>query len=175
MMDLMGDGVPGAQTRRPVISRRWSERRALVIAAMGHWFEQNPLAAPDTGPLRGDLLTYLQDKTASRADLLAVLRLRIAALTKEPGATPAQLFEQMGQSLTSGLDEIWQRAAARDEVDPALHPRVRALPFDLVGLELSRTHQPVPRATIEEILDVIVLPLTRTRHQVPAPPGAARG
>jgi AcrR family transcriptional regulator len=213
MMDLMGDGVPAAQTRRrgvaldhalltaawdeliekgyedltlesvaeraqtsrPVISRRWSDRRALVIAAMGHWFEQNPLAAPDTGTLRGDLLAYLQDKTASRADLLAVLRLRIAALTKEPGATPAQLFEQMGQSLTSGLDEIWQRAAARDEVDPALHPRVRALPFDLVGLQLSRTHQPVPRASIEEILDVIVLPLTRTRHQVPTPPGAARG
>lgn len=36
-----------AKTSRPVIARRWTDRQALVLAAVGHRFEQNPLATPD--------------------------------------------------------------------------------------------------------------------------------
>lgn len=154
-----------AHTSRPVISRRWNDRRTLVLAALRHWFEQNPIAAPDTGSLRGDLLAYLENKSGTstnRAELLVVFRLRIEAfLTEEAGTSRAQLFEQIGQGLTGGLDEIWERATQRGEVDSkTLTPRIRLLPFDLVSIELSRTHQPVSRTTIEEMLDTIILPLT---------------
>jgi AcrR family transcriptional regulator len=153
-----------AHTSRPVIARRWNDRRTLVLAALRHWFEQNPIAAPDTGSLRGDLLAYLENKSATstnRVELLVVFRLRIEAFMTEAGTSPAQLFEQIGQGLTGGLDEIWERASQRGEVDSkTLTPRIRLLPFDLVSMELSRTHQPVSRTTIEEILDTIVLPLT---------------
>lgn len=153
-----------ADTSRPVIFRRWSDRRALVMAAMRHWFEQNPLTGVDTGTLRGDLLAYLEEKSTKRAELRTVFLLRLAAFIRESPESAAQFQEQVGQSMTSDLDKIWQRAAARGEVElDTLSPRIRALPFDLVGAELARTHQPVPRATIEEILDTIILPLTTRR------------
>src|SRR6266851_255059 len=61
-----------AKTSRPVISRRWADRRELVMAAMSHWFECNPLAAPDTGSLRGDLLAFLEEESVKRSELMAV-------------------------------------------------------------------------------------------------------
>lgn len=149
-----------ATTSRPVIARRWADRPSLVMAAVRHWHEHNPLATPDTGSLRGDLLAYLEDKATNRAELMMLLRIRIAALVQEAGTTPAQFFAQMGLNLTAGLEEIWERAAERGEIDPSsLHPRIRTLPFVLVAAELTHTQQPLQRETIEEILDVIVLPL----------------
>src|SRR5689334_2117613 len=95
-----------ADTSRPVIARRWADRPSLVMAAIRHWHEHNPLAAPDTGSLRGDLLAYLEDKSTNRAELMTLLRVRIAALVQEAGTTPAQLFERLGVNLTAGLEEI---------------------------------------------------------------------
>ncbi len=154
-----------AMTSRPVISRRWSDRRDLVIAAVQHWAEHNPLPVPDTGSLRGDLLSYLEEKSVKRAELIVVFGVRFAAFVAENRDAAEHLGELMAQS--QGLDEIWQRAANRGEVDPTtLTPRLRSLPFDLVSAELARTHQALARAAIEEILDTIVLPLvTGRRHQ----------
>jgi len=153
-----------AGTSRPVIARRWSDRRDLVIAAVRHWAEHNRLPVADTGSLRGDLLSYLEEKSVQRAELIAVFVVRIAAFVAENQDAARQLGELIDQS--QGLDEIWQRASARGEVDlNVLTPRLRALPFDLVSSELARTHQALPRAAIEEILDTIVLPLVADRRQ----------
>ena len=154
-----------AMTSRPVIARRWSDRRDLVIAAVRHWAEHNRLPIPDTGSLRGDLLSFLEEKSVKRAELIAVFGVRLAAFVAENQDSAKQLGELITQS--QGLDEIWQRASDRGEVDlRMLTPRLRSLPFDLVGAELARTHQALPRAVIEEILDTIVLPLaTSRRHQ----------
>jgi len=153
-----------AMTSRPVIARRWSDRRDLVIAAVQHWAEHNRLPVPDTGSLRGDLLSYLEEKSVKRAELIAAFSVRLAAFVAENQDAARQLGELIAQS--QGLDEIWQRASRRGEVDlNTLTPRLRSLPFDLVSAELARTHQPLPRAAIEEILDTIVLPLVAGRRQ----------
>jgi AcrR family transcriptional regulator len=153
-----------AMTSRPVIARRWNDRRDLVIAAVRHWAERNRLPVPDTGSLRGDLLAYLEEKSVKRAELIAVFSVRLAAFVAENQEAARHLGELIAQS--QGLDEIWQRAASRGEVDlNTLAPRLRSLPFDLVGAELARTHQALPRAAIEEILDTIVLPLVAARRQ----------
>jgi AcrR family transcriptional regulator len=155
-----------AMTSRPVIARRWNNRRDLVIAAVRHWAEHNRLPVPDTGSLRGDLLAYLEEKSVQRAELMAVFGVRLAAFVAENQDAAQQLGELITQS--QGLDDIWQRASGRGEVDPnALTPRLRSLPFDLVGAELARTHQALPRTAIEEILDTIVLPLVTSRRQQP--------
>ena len=151
-----------AMTSRPVIARRWSDRRDLVIAAVQHWAEHNRLPVPDTGSLRGDLLSYLEEKSVKRAELIAAFSVRLAAFVAENQDAARQLGELIAQS--QGLDEIWQRASRRGEVDlNTLTPRLRSLPFDLVSAELARSHQPLPRATIEKILDTIVLPLVVSR------------
>jgi AcrR family transcriptional regulator len=153
-----------AKTSRPVIARRWNNRRDLVTAAVRHWAEHNRLPVPDTGSLRGDLLSYLEEKSVTRAELIAVFGVRLAAFVAENQDTARQLGELITQS--QGLDEIWQRAANRGEVDlNTLTPRLRSLPFDLVGAELARTHQALPSTAIEEILDTIVLPLVVRRKQ----------
>jgi AcrR family transcriptional regulator len=153
-----------AKTSRPVIARRWGDRRDLVVAAVRHWAEHNRLPVPDTGSLRGDLLRYLEEKSVKRAELIAVFSVRLAAFVAENQDSARRLAELITQ--TQGLDEIWQRAASRGEVDlNTLTPRLRSLPFDLVSAELARTHQALPRATIEEILDTIVLPVTTGRRQ----------
>jgi len=150
-----------AMTSRPVIARRWHDRRDLVIAAVRYWAEHNRLPVPDTGSLRGDLLAYLEEKSVRRAELIAVFGVRLAAFVAENQDAARQLGELITQS--QGLDDIWQRASSRGEVDlNTLTPRLRSLPFDLVGAELARTHQALPRATIKEILDTIVLPLVTT-------------
>jgi len=56
-----------AMTSRPVIARRWSDRRDLVIAAVRHWAEHNRLPVPDTGSLPGDQLSYLEEKSVKSA------------------------------------------------------------------------------------------------------------
>jgi AcrR family transcriptional regulator len=153
-----------AGTSRPVLARRWSDRRDLVIAAVRHWAEHNRLPIPDTGTLRGDLPAYLQDKSAKRAELIAVFSVRLAAFVAENRDSARRLGELIAQS--QGLDEIWQRATDRGEVDASvLTPRLRSLPFELVGAELARTHQNLPREAIEEILDTIVLPLVTARSR----------
>jgi AcrR family transcriptional regulator len=153
-----------AMTSRPVIARRWGNRRDLVIAAVRHWAEHNRLPVRDTGSLRGDLLDYLEEKSVQRAELIAVFGVRLAAFVAENQDAARQLGELISQS--QGLDDIWQRASDRGEVDlNALTPRLRSLPFDLVGVELARTHEALPRAAIEEILDTIVLPLVMARRR----------
>jgi AcrR family transcriptional regulator len=147
-----------AGTSRPVIARRWPDRHALVIAAVQNWAKHNQIPLADTGSLRGDLLAYLQAKSVQRAELIAVFGVRLAAFVAEDAHAAKQLAEAI--TAAQGLDELWDRAAARGEIDPdTLSPRLRALPFDLVGAELARTGRPLPIETIEEILDTIVLPL----------------
>ncbi|MFE2969286.1 TetR/AcrR family transcriptional regulator [Streptomyces sp. NPDC059340] len=151
-----------AQTSRPVIARRWGSRQELFTAAVLHWIDHNRPPVPDTGTLRGDLLAYLASKSDQRAEIRAVFGARFGGLAEENQDLAQQLPQRISQAL--GTQDIWDRAAARGEVDPAaLTPRIRDLPLDLVSLELTQTHEALPLSVIEEILDTIVLPLVVPR------------
>ena len=53
-----------------------------------------------------------------------------------------------------------ERAVERGEIDPArLSPRIRSLPVDIVRHDLIMNQQPLPQATLVEIVDKIFLPL----------------
>jgi AcrR family transcriptional regulator len=152
-----------ARTSTPVLYRRWPDRWDLALAAVRHYGDRNPVAVPDTGSLRGDLVAFLRDASAKRAEVAAVFSVRMAEFFDEARATPAQLRDQIlgGRSL---VEEIYDRAVARREVDPArLTPRVKALPFDLLRNELMMTLRPVPRKVIDEIVDDVALPLMLAR------------
>jgi hypothetical protein len=57
---------------------------------------------------------------------------------------------------------ILQRAAGRGEVDlNRITPRVAMLPFDLFRHEVLTSSEPVPAATVTEIVDDVFLPLIR--------------
>ena len=41
-----------------MLYRRWANKDQLVLAAIEHHRNANPVAVPDTGALRGDLLAH---------------------------------------------------------------------------------------------------------------------
>jgi AcrR family transcriptional regulator len=149
-----------AQTSRAVIYRRWPQRWDLISAAILRYQELNQVRTPDTGSLRDDLIAYLTDASAKRAEFAVLFTLGMAQFYDETGTSPGDLRNRLlaGRSATSEL--IFDRAVARGEVDPAkLTPRVRRLPFDLLRNELMLTLRAVPAQTVVAIVDEVVLPL----------------
>ncbi|MGW0659553.1 TetR-like C-terminal domain-containing protein [Streptodolium elevatio] len=66
------------------------------------------------------------------------------------------------------LDDIFERAFARGEIDPAhVTERMKSLPFDLLKQEFFMTFRPVADAVIEEIVDTLFLPLVTEGRKSP--------
>jgi AcrR family transcriptional regulator len=152
-----------AGTSRPVLYRRWSDRLELLRATIVHALERNRVQAPeDTGSLRGDLLALMREISRTRAEFVTVMTVHLAGYFEETGTRPADLRDVIRVSRPHALDVVYERAAARGESDLSrLSPRIRGLPFTLLQQELLTTLKPVPDATLEEIVDTIVLPLVR--------------
>jgi AcrR family transcriptional regulator len=151
-----------AGTSRPVLYRRWASRSDLAIAAIQRYRERRPVATPDTGSVRDDLVELLRAASAGRSEMAVLVSVQMAAYFAETGTTPADLRAAMlsGSRQPSGLDEVLTRGVERGEIDPdRLTDRIRSLPWDLMRHEMLMTLQPVPDGTIEEIVDQIFLPL----------------
>lgn len=154
-----------AETARAVIYRRWPNKPELVRAAIAHHAFQDSVEAPDTGSLRSDLLALLRGTNERRAPLVAILATaRVGVLFDGTVGTLADLRDELLAGRDTLIDQVFERAVARGETDPALlTPRVRAVAFDLFRHEILMTHRPLPGEVIESIVDEIVLPLTRPR------------
>jgi AcrR family transcriptional regulator len=152
-----------AKTSRAVLYRRWPNRPQLVVAALGQHMRSAAFEVPDTGSLREDLLALLRHLSAGVGEVTGVLSFLIANSFTEAGVSPAVLRERaLAEFSISGTAQIIDRAIARGEIDPArLSPRIRSLPADLVRHDVIMTQQPVPDATLVEIVDRIFLPLVR--------------
>lgn len=153
-----------AQTSTPVLYRRWPDRWHLAIAAFLDHAGQNPLHAPDTGSLRTDLIALLREASAERAEVAVLFGLRMAEFFDEARTSPAGLHEMLFHRQPARIEEVYARAAARGEIDPArLTVRVKAVPFDLLRNEIMMTLRPVPERVIEEIVDEVIMPLMQRR------------
>jgi AcrR family transcriptional regulator len=149
-----------AHTSRPVLYRRWPRREDLALAAIRHRWLREPLPAPDTGSLRNDLITLLEQANARRQGLAAVLTVHLGAYYQDTETTPAGVRHAVLGDRPVAADRIMRRAVDRGEIHPArLTPRVAALPFDLLRHEILMTLAPVPPEVIREIVDDIFLPL----------------
>jgi len=152
-----------AKTSRAVLYRRWPNRPQLVVAALAARMRSTPFEPPDTGSLREDLLALLRHMSAGVGEVTGILSFLIANSFTEAGVSPAVLRERaLAEISISGTAQVIDRAIARGEIDPArLSPRIRSLPVDLVRHDVIMTQQPVPDATLVEIVDRIFLPLVR--------------
>ncbi|MFD6422600.1 TetR/AcrR family transcriptional regulator [Streptomyces sp. NPDC060198] len=151
--------VQRAGTSPPVLYRRWSDRDALVRATLQHVMKRALLDVPDTGSLRGDVLTLMREINATRIELVTVMSVQLADYHRATGTSP-------DAPLTSGrkeaVDVLYDRAVRRGEVRAELlTDRIRSLPFDLLRHELLTTFAPVPDDVLEEIVDTVFLPLVR--------------
>ena len=151
-------------TSEPVLYRRWPNKDQLVLAAMEHYRTANPVALPDTGALRSDLLAELTAVAKARASVYAIAAASaFSGLMSDSGLTPAQVRDKVlgGRLLPRGRP-IYQRAHDRGEIDFERIPAaVLDLPFDLVRHDLLMDLKPPAPARIESIVDELFLPLVR--------------
>jgi AcrR family transcriptional regulator len=151
-----------AQTGVAVLYRRWRNKDELIVAAIRYYGRQHPLIPSDTGSLRGDMLALLESFNQSRGNLVPMFAASIPGLLYGDRAiTPRELrADVLGRHRHRADEVLYQRAAARGEIDPERIPAsVRALPFDLMRHDLLFTLQPVSRERIHAIVDEIFWPL----------------
>jgi hypothetical protein len=119
-----------------------------------------PLAPPDTGSLRGDLVEVLHYANERRLGYSALLIYYLGPYFQETGTSPADLRREMFGDEPTTFDLVIERAIARGEIDASrLTPRLRSLAFDLYRHEALMTLEPVPDEVIDQILDEVFLPL----------------
>jgi AcrR family transcriptional regulator len=151
-----------AQTSRAVLYRRWPGKPELVLAALVHQAKTEPVARPDTGSLRGDVVALLRAANQVRPRLVTQLLTRLGAFYTDAGTNLAELSAYVQGGRDAVLDEMIERAVARGEIEPGqVSGRVARLPVDLFRHELLMTLRPVADGVIEEIVDDIFLPLVR--------------
>jgi AcrR family transcriptional regulator len=156
-----------AGTSEPVLYRRWPNKDQLVLAAMEHYRNAHPIALPDTGALRTDLLAELTAASEARAGIYAIAAgASSSGLLADTGLTVSQIRERvMGGPLLPHQRAIYQRAHDRGEIDLEHIPAaVLNLPFDLVRHDLLMDLRPPEPARIQSIVDELFLPLLR-EHQ----------
>ncbi len=156
-----------ARTSEPVLYRRWANKDQLVLAAIEHHRNASPVAVPDTGALRSDLLAQLTALSEALAGFYAIAAAAaFSGLLADTGLTPAQARERAmdAQSLPR-VRIIYQRAHDRGEIDLGRIPSaVLAMPFDLVRHDLLMDLEPLKPARIQSIVDELFLPLVQN-HQ----------
>ena len=134
-----------------VLYRRWANKDQLVLAAHRALPQRHPVAIPDTGTLRGDLLAPLTGMGEARAAFFAIAAATaFSGLLADTGLTPAQVRDRiMGDQPLSRVETIYQRAHDRGEIDlDRIPPAVLAMPFDLVRHDLLMDLKPLKPARI---------------------------
>ncbi|WP_312878661.1 TetR/AcrR family transcriptional regulator C-terminal ligand-binding domain-containing protein [Amycolatopsis echigonensis] len=152
-----------ARTSEAVLYRRWANKDELVLAAMRRHRDDHPIAMPDTGSLRGDLLAYLTAASESLAGFFAIAAAAaISGLSAHTGATPGQIRDRIiGDRLLPR--DIYARAHARGEIDlTRLSGTVLEMPFQLMRHDLLLDLAPLRPARIRSIVDELFLPLVQS-------------
>lgn len=161
--ELTFDAVASrAETSRAVLYRRWPGKPQLVLAALVHQAEIDPVTVADTGSLRGDVIALLRQANAVRPRVVTQLLTRLGGFYTDADTNLAELSAHVQGGRDAVLDQVIARAVARGEVRPGqVSGRVARLPVDLFRHELLMTLRPVADEVIEEIVDDIFLPLVR--------------
>ncbi|MBC3185013.1 TetR/AcrR family transcriptional regulator [Corynebacterium sp. zg-331] len=160
-----------AHTSRAVLYRRWADKEELARDAVRYFFETNRLHLPDTGSLRGDLIALLAEINDTYPNMITLVRLHLSGLRTEDPSGLNPLMSMLPEDRFEVIDEIYQRADRRGEIDltATTHMTRTAAPSVLREMLITQA-QPVPLGTIEEMVDTIALPLAGV---LPRSPDAA--
>ena len=159
--DFTVDGVAArARTSRAVLYRRWPGKPELVHAALIAAINRDPLTVPDTGSLRGDVISLLRQANDQRGHLAVTAITRLGGYYRDTGTSVADLRDALEGERGSTMDELIARAIARGEIQPGqITGRVAQLPTDLLRHDVLFTLAPLTDDAIEEIVDAVFLPL----------------
>ncbi|XXZ47349.1 TetR/AcrR family transcriptional regulator C-terminal ligand-binding domain-containing protein [Sorangium sp. So ce327] len=173
-----------ARTGIAVLYRRWANKDELVLAALQHRRDVNPVAVPDTGALRSDLLAHLTALSDALAGFFAIAAAAaFSGLLAGTGLTPSQVRDKVMDTRKPRVRIPYQRAHDRGEIDLERIPSaVLAMPYDLVRHDLLMDLKPLKPARIQSIVDELFLPLVQSfgtresaaqEHHLPRPTPSA--
>ncbi|RSD17089.1 TetR/AcrR family transcriptional regulator [Amycolatopsis eburnea] len=151
-----------AHTSEAVLYRRWAHKDEVVLAAIEHYGATHPVAAPDTGTLRGDLIAGLTALGETRATFFAIAAATaFSGLLASTGLTPAQVrTKMMGEAANPRERPLYRRAHDRGEIDlERLPTALLEMPFDLVRHDLLMELKAPSPTRIRAIVDELFLPL----------------
>ena len=147
--------------------RRWPSKVELVMDAVYHLLPDGG-SPPDTGSLRGDLLTVLR---AVAEQLAGPAGQALGGVLSDVLGDPEKARRVRSYARGSGragMREVVRRAIARGEVDPAAVTERRLES----GHAMLRHHfitqgVPIPDQVVVEIVDEVMIPLLQLpgRHQ----------
>ena len=158
-----------AKTGVAVLYRRWSGKDELALAAIAHYGRLHPIAVPDTGSLRDDMLAVLAAINDTRYSFTVVITAAFAGLLASSGLTPAEVRTRLLSDRPNRAEIVFRRAHERGEIDlDRTPPAVLALPFDLMRHDLLMTLKPVTPARLTVIVDDLFLPLVAAYRPVEA-------
>ena len=133
--------------------RRWASRMELALDAVHH-LAPDPASAPDTGSLRGDLLSWMRlaghllDGPAGEA---------LRGLLGDALSDPSRTLELRRRSRGTGhraMQEITGRSVKRGEIDAAaVTPRRLDVGQSMLREQLLVSEAPIPDTMIMEMVD----------------------
>ena len=145
-----------AGVHKTTLYRRWRTREELVLEAMLARAGEH-ISVPDTGSLRGDLLTLARTAAANAAspEVAAMARAVVAESPHDDRLAAANRHFWAERLALDGA--IVERAIERGEVAAGTDPvRVIEAVIGPIHLRLLLTGEPVERSFLEAIVDVVV-------------------
>jgi AcrR family transcriptional regulator len=150
-----------AGTSRAVLYRRWRNRPELVLAAIRR---HRPLLSgeiPDTGSLRGDVLTLLRRNSGRLTEIGPETVYGLLGDYLSDADMFARGRDQLLTISAEVMQTILKRAADRGEARAGVETRIATLPTALFRNELFLARTPPSEGTLVEIVDDVFLPLVR--------------
>jgi AcrR family transcriptional regulator len=151
-----------ARTGVAVLYRRWSDKNALVLAAIRAYGERRSTVVPDTGNLRDDLLALLEIINQEWKEFATLIGTAAAGLLESTGLTLADFRLILIGEGPFRSDRMFRRAHERGEIDLDRIPQaVLDLPFQLLRHDIVMTMRPASPERIRSIADDLFWPLVR--------------
>ncbi|WP_125762785.1 TetR/AcrR family transcriptional regulator [Companilactobacillus hulinensis] len=156
----MAEVAKRANAAKPVLYRRWPEKSSLAASAIIKFGPKLDATIPDTGSLRGDLVTFF-NQLIKIFDMFGAEKFRGLVTDRLKSIPIEKLFAAPNSDnmLQSAIEQILEQAEKRGEVDTSkLSPRVLQLPGVLFINEVVG-QAVVTKQVIAQIIDEILIPV----------------
>ncbi|GJF12292.1 TetR family transcriptional regulator [Mycolicibacterium cyprinidarum] len=154
-----------ARTSKPVLYRRWPDRRALLRETL-LTVAATAFPSHDTGSYRGDMLAVLRGWTALfTGERAAMMRSVIVAVAADPELGSAFRTDVIGWRKDE-MNALLARAIERGEVRADVPVEVvRELGQSVLWHRLLITGDPITDELVLQLVDEVLVPLVRPYYE----------
>ncbi|MBT1166883.1 helix-turn-helix domain-containing protein [Bifidobacterium simiarum] len=147
-----------AHTSKPVLYRRWPNRTELFVAAVRRHRGRAAIERPDTGTLRGDVISILLQLNSKQADAVMVLA-KFGVYADWLGVSAHELYERTMMSDRPSIMMAIENARTRGDITCELPESLLRMPGELGRAIILRDMRPLSEADIIATVDELFLPL----------------